>query len=186
MNFLDSWVLQPSYLPAWLQAAAAVVALAISVYAVRYAGAGERRRAALELRGMIVAIFPEIGMLEVSARSVRTRLDAIKEHCADQVGQSVAATVQIQAHIETPPMLDRYTDKLFLLGEVAGPSCLHLVRMLLQYNSVVEAMASTMASLNAREWPEAVIHIEKHLNLLDAIVAKCKYELQPMSDAIKG
>jgi hypothetical protein len=83
-------------------------------------------------------------------------------------------------------MLDRYTDKLFLLGEIAGPSCLHLVRMLLQYNAVVDAMAARITALNYDEWTEALSHIEKHLMLLDAIFAKCEHEVKPIHDAVEG
>jgi hypothetical protein len=185
MDFLAE-VFKPANLPAWLQATAAIVALGISVYAVRANGADERKRARLELRGIVVAIYPELGMLEVTARSVRNRLDTIKEQFKGQVGQSIAATVQMNTVIAVPPMLDRYTDKLFLLGDIAGPSCVHLVRMILQYNSVADSMASRVAVLNADEWPEAIGHIEKHLGLLDKIIAKCKQEVQPLHDAIDG
>lgn len=179
-------VLQSQNLPAWLQAVAALIALGISVYAVRATGADGRKRDRLELRGIVVAIYPEIGMLETTTRSVRSRLTTIKEQFKGQAGQSIAATIQMSTIITTPPMLDRYTDKLFLLGDIAGPSCVHLVRMLLQYNSVANALASRIAVMSAQEWPEAVDHIEKHLELLDKIIAKCRHEVQPLHDAIRA
>jgi hypothetical protein len=186
MSILSEWVLQPAYFPAWLQALAALIALFISVVAIRRTGADERRRTFLELRGIAVAVYPEIGMLKITSQSVRDWLPTVKEQFKGYVGSSVAATVQNSASIAVPPMLDRYTDKLFLLGEIAGPACLHLVRMLLQYNQVVEAMAARLPMLNADEWPEALGHIEKHLTLLDAIIAKCEHEVKPIHDAVEG
>jgi len=186
MPFLKEWIFQPEYFPSWLQALAALIALFISVVAIRRTGADERRRARLELRGLAVAIYPEIGMLKITSQSVRGMLPQIVEQFKGYVGSSVAATVQNSASIAVPPMLDRYTDKLFLLGEVAGPACLHLVRMLLQYNQVVEAMAARLPSLNYDQWPEALGHIEKHLTLLDAIIDKCEHEVKPIHDAVEG
>ena len=184
MDFVSE-VFKPAHLAAWMQGVAALIALGISVYAVRANGADERKRARLELRGIVVAIYPEIGMLEVTSRSVRERLNTVQAHYKGQVGQAVAATVQMSTIISVPPMLDRYTEKLFLLGDVAGPSCVHLVRMVLQYNAVADAMASRIVAMNADEWPEAIGHIEKHLDLLDKIVAKCQQELRPLHDAIE-
>ncbi len=43
VTFLDAWVLKPEYLPAWLQAGAAVVALGLGVWSVRASGAAQRR-----------------------------------------------------------------------------------------------------------------------------------------------
>ena len=63
MDFLAE-IFKPANLPAWLQAVAALIALGISVYAVRANGADERKRARLELRGIVVAIYPELSMLE--------------------------------------------------------------------------------------------------------------------------
>jgi len=186
MSLLNEWVFQPAYFPAWLQAVAALIALGISVVAIRRTGADERRRNLLELRGVAVAIYPEIGMLKITSRSVRDWLPTVKEHFKGFIGSSIAATVQNSASIATPPMLDRYTDKLFLLGEIAGPACLSLVRTLTQYNQIVGGIAARLPMLNADEWPEALSHVDKHLTLLDAIIAKCEHEVKPIHDAIEG
>ena len=83
-------------------------------------------------------------------------------------------------------MLDRNVDRLFMLGDIAGPACLQLVNMILQYNTLADAIASRMMIMNAAQWPEAVSHLEEHLTLLDGVVAKCIHEVQPIHDAIKG
>ena len=184
--FLNNWILKPELLPAWLQAGAAIIALGISVWAVWWTGAATRRRDRLEIRGLAVAVYPEIEMLEESTKTVRSRIAAIKDQSRGQVGQSVAANVSINAQIPIPPMMERNIDKLFILGDVAGPSCVHLVRLLIQYNTTVERFASYIMTLNAEQWIEATGHLEEHLALLDQVIAKCKHEVEPIHDAIKG
>ncbi len=36
------------------------------------------------------------------------------------VGQSIAVSLQLTAHTQTPPMLGRNVDKLFIPGEAGG------------------------------------------------------------------
>jgi hypothetical protein len=83
-------------------------------------------------------------------------------------------------------MLDRNVDRLFMLGDVDGPSCLQLVRVLLQYNAQADSIASRIAVMNAHQWTEEIGHLDHRLTLLDDAVAKCKHELRPIHDAIKG
>jgi len=184
--FLDEWILKPDYLPAWLQAAAAIVALGISAWAVWWTSAATRRRDRLELRGVAVAVYPEILMLKVSTKQVREGVAEIKKRYGTLVGQSVAASLQMTASIQVPPMIERNIDKLFILGDLAGPSCLHLVRLLLQYNTAVDGIVSHVVTLNAEQWVEAVGHLEEHLVLLDGVIDKCEHEVRPIHDAIKG
>jgi len=186
MTFLDNWILKPEYVAAWLQAATAIVALCISVWAVWWTGAVARRRDRLELRGIAVAVFPEIEMLKVNVQNVRDGIASLKQRDGGLFGQSVAASLQLTASIEMPPMMERNIDKLFVLGDVAGPSCVHLVRLILQYNATVASIASHMVSLNAEQWVEAAGHIEGHLTLLDKVIEKCEHEVRPIHDSIKG
>ena len=182
MTFLSEWIFKPELLPAWLQAGAAVVALGLVVWSVRAAGAAQRQRDRLELRGIAVAIYPELCMLPTMIQNARDGLSKLKFHVGDQ---SFPASVQLTAPIQLTPMLERNIDKLFLLGEIAGPSCLHLVRLIFQYNSTVEAIASATMMKNASERQEALGHIAQHLALLDQVVAKCEHEVQPIHDSVK-
>ena len=162
------------------------MALGISVWAVWWTGAVARRRDRLEIRGVAVAIYPEIEMLEVTTQDVRDRVALIIKRDGLLVGQSVAAGLQVATHIQAPPMLDRNTDKLFILGDVAGPSCLQLVRLIRQYNDAVENIVSCVPAMSAGQWIEAVGHLEDHLGLLDKVIKKCEREVRPIHDAIKG
>jgi hypothetical protein len=83
-------------------------------------------------------------------------------------------------------MLERNTDKLFILGDVAGPSCVHLVSLILQYNDAAENIVSHVVAMNAEQWPEAVSHLEEHLALLDKVIEKCEPEVRPIHDAVHG
>jgi hypothetical protein len=83
-------------------------------------------------------------------------------------------------------MLERNTDRLFILGDDAGPSCLQLVRLLLQYNATAERLVSRVMMLNAEQWVKAVDQLEDHLALLDNVIEKCEREVRPLHDAIKG
>ncbi len=186
MEFFHEWILKPEYLAAWFQAFAAIVALFISGLAVLRTEDVARRRDRLERYGVAVAVYPEVEMLKISIQNVRDGIARLKEELGGQVGQSVGAHLQAIARIDIPPMLERNTDRLFVLGEVAGPSCLHLVRLILQYNSVVEAVASRVMLLNAAQWVTAVDKLEYHLSLLDNVIEKCQHEVQPIHDAIKG
>ncbi|WP_316168410.1 MULTISPECIES: hypothetical protein [unclassified Bradyrhizobium] len=186
IEFFHSWVLKPELLAGWLQAGAAIAALAISCWAVLWTSASSRRRDRLELRGLAVAVFPEIMMLKASIPEIRKDLADIPRRYKGLVGQSIAAELQMRTSIPLPPMMERNVDKLFLLGEVAGPSCLHLVRLIMQYNSTIDGIAAHVAVMNAEQWVEAVRQIDDHLKLLDGVVAKCENEVKPIHDAIKG
>jgi hypothetical protein len=186
MGWLQAWVLKPEYLPSWLQGATAIIALAISVWAVWWANAATRRRDRLELRGLAVAIYPEIQILKHRTAKVREGVAETKKQYGTLVGQNVAATLQMVTSIPIPPLMDRNTDRLFLLGERAGPSCIQLVRFLIQYDDFVGQLVSHIATLNAEQWQGAIGQLNDHLALLDVIVAKCEAEVRPIVDAVKG
>lgn len=186
MNFLDSWILKPEYLPAWLQAASAITALAISVWAVWWTGAAARRRDRLERRGLAVAIYPELLMLKESTAQVRSGMADMRQRYGNLHGQSIAASFQNTASIAIPPMIERNVDKLFLLGDLAGPSCLHLYRFLLQYNTMVGQFASRVAMMTPEQWIETTGQLDEHLTLLDGIIDKSEHEVRPIHNSIKG
>ena len=169
-------------LPAWLQAFAAIVALFISGLAAYWA---ERRRDKLRARSIAVATYPEILKLADAIDDIRRALAQLKKTPPEIVGQSVAYRVQMLT-VPVPPMLERNVDNFYLLDEPAGPACLQLVNILLQYNSLVERNSNRVVSMNAQQWPEALKQLENRLDLISEVVSKCKAEVQPLHDAIKG
>ena len=179
-----SW-LNTEALPAWLQAFAGIVALGISVWAVLHANAAEKRRDKLKARGIAVAIFPELLKLDDTIENARSTLERLKSNPRVLVGQAIAATVA-GGQIAIPPMVDRNVDGLYLLGEPAGPSCLQLISILLQYNALVIDVASRMMVMNADQWKEGIEHLESHLTLVAAVVAKCQSAVRPIHDAVRG
>jgi len=179
-------VLAKPDLASWLQAFAAIVALGISVWAIWRVGAAERRRDQLQARGIAVAIYPELLKLQVTVGYVKKGLQQQKALAGNLVGQSVAASIQELAQIPMPPMIDRNIDRLFMLGGVAGPSCLQLVGSLLQYNTLVEEFAARMMSMNAEQWTSRVPYLEENISLVSKAIEKCEREVWPIHNAIKG
>ena len=172
-------------LPSWLQAFAAIVALIISVWAALRVGRDERRRDKMQALAIAVAIYPELLKLKIALRDSRDRLRQLVEvHAGKLVGQSIALNIQNE-RIDIPPMLDRNVDRLFMLGKRAGPSCLQLINVMLQYNAFVDEIAARTAIMNANQWAEGISHLEAHLKLLDGVIDKCEQEVAPMHNAIK-
>jgi hypothetical protein len=142
----------------------------------------------LQAQGIAVAIYPELLKLPDMIGNTRKRLNEIVDQLAGkQPGQFVGATVQGAAVIPIPPMLNRNIDLLFMLGEVAGPACLQLVNLLFQYEALVFDITQRMMPMSTVEWTSgAVQHLQEHLTLLEAVVAKCEHEVRPIHDAIGG
>lgn len=173
-------------LPSWLQAFTAIVALGISVWAVTQSGAVERRKDSMHARGIAVAIYPEIVTLKTTLEHKHEFLDTLKEKAGHLVGQSVAAEVQLAAQIPIPPMLERNVDNLFLLSGVAGPSCLQLFRLLLQYNVFVDDATQRIMVMNSKEWQKMLDLFYEHLHLIEKARAKSEHEVKPIHDSIVG
>lgn len=93
--------------------------------------------------------------------------------------QSFPASVQLTAQIQLPPILERNIDKLFLLGEIAGPGCLHLVRLIAQY-STVQSIVSAAIMMDVPKRRGALRLIGEHLSFIDQVVAKCEHEVRPI------
>ena len=121
-------------------------------------------------------------MFPTITQRVRVGLSLLEARNGDQ---SFPASMELIALIQLPPMLERNIDKLFLLGDAAGPSCLSLVRFIFQYNETVQRIASEAMMMNAPQRVEALGQIEKHLTLLDKIVEKCTHEVGPIHNSVK-
>lgn len=183
LTWAKALVAMPTF-PSWLQAFTAVVAIVISVLALVRGNAADRRRERLQRQGIAVAVYPEILKLEVLIENAREGLGRLRSNPHHLVGQSVAHDLQQTAKISLPPMLERNIDKLFMLGGLAGVSCLQLVNVIWQHNALADELAARVAMMNATQWPEAIGHLEQHLGLLEGVVAKCKHEVGPIHDEV--
>jgi hypothetical protein len=184
-SILHEWVLQPQYLTAWLQALASIVALGISAWAVLRQRAIERRRDRRELNTLAVAIYPEIEM-PISVQTVRERLTKLKATDVKLVGQSIGAALQASAYVAMPPMIERNIDRLYILGDIAGPTCIHLARIIIQYNFTEGRLVQPVLNLNANQWTIAVQEIFNHLDLLDKVIDESDREVRPIHDKVSG
>jgi hypothetical protein len=159
--------------------------LGISVWAIMRTNAAERRKDSLRARGIAVAIYPELLKLTPIVDDIRQRLVQLKKEQSGQVGQSIAWITQT-AQIAVPPMLERNVDNLYLLDEPAGPACLQLVNILLQYNTLVADMSGRIIQMNAQQWPEAIGHFDQHLDLVASLTLKSATLVQKIHDRVQG
>ncbi len=125
-------------------------------------------------------------MLKIGIQTVRERIARLKETHAGLVGQSIGAEFQAVAYIAMPPMIERNIDKLFVLGDVAGPTCIHLNWLIIQYNATVKMLTQRVMRLNANHWIGAIQQIYDHLDLLDKVVNKADHEVRPIHDRVLG
>jgi hypothetical protein len=133
-----------------------------------------------------VAIYPEILELEVLIIDAQEALRKLRVNEHQLVGQTIAADLQQATMILLPPMLERNIDELFMLGQMAGASCIKLVSVIWQHNALAERLASRVATMNAKQWPEALRHLEQHLNLLQRVAARCRHGVEEIHHKIGG
>ena len=149
--------------------------------------AATRARDCLQAHGIAVAIYSELLKLPGVIETTRKHLDQIIDQLSGkQPGQFVAGNLQISGSIPMPPMLGRNIDLLFILGEIAGPACLQLVGLMLQYEALLQDITTRMLILNADQWAESIRHLQVHLTSLATVVVKCEHEVKPLHDAIGG
>lgn len=177
-------ILSDPTLAAWLQAFAAVVALAISVWAVLRTDAEARRKDKLKARAVAVAIYSEFLKLKVIVDEMDGYLDSLKT-MERVVGQNVAYRIS-EAQLTIPAMIERNIDNFYLLGEPAGPAALQFVNMVSQYNGFVQDIAGRVVMMNAEQWPVAVDQLKPHLRFLSQIAEKVATEVKPLHDAVKS
>jgi hypothetical protein len=179
-SFLQSWVLKPEYFPAWLQAIAAIVALMIGVWAVWWPTVLSRRRDRTEQRALAVAVYPEISKMRDDIQLCRERLELIVEKSENLLGQNIAYTVQISGAIPICPMLNRSIDRLFILGDSAGLSCITLVRLLTQYNERLANLSACLGAMDQHQWPDAVRVLIERLKLFRESAIDCEHKVRPI------
>jgi hypothetical protein len=120
-----------AYLAGWLQARATRLAADRQL-----AADGNRDR--LRTHGIAVGIYPE---LTLSIRGDYEKAQGViddwsKPKPGGITTTAIAARIR-DARISVPPLLDRFTGDLHLLGD-AGPSVLQLVSFIWQYDSLID------------------------------------------------
>lgn len=169
----------PESLAAALQAFAGLVAIVISVVAIFREGWAARRQEKLEGGAIAVAILAELQIFPMQLENERHALLRLKELSGLTAGQAVAASIA-ETQLTIPPMVDRYTDKLYLLGPAAGPKCLQLVSLIRQYNAMAASISQKTATLNAQQWPPGIDVLLQTLDLLNQTAQTCEAEVRPL------
>jgi hypothetical protein len=168
---------------AWVQAVAAVtglvislIAVGISVCAIRRQGAAERERNKLRARSIAVATYTDLHKVEglvQNATEARERLAGLMN-----TSNEVFAEALRRASVPLPPMLARSIDHLYALGEPAGPTCLQLVTTLWQHNEIVEALASMTVKIGRQPMEGYETNLDGHLALLRQVIEKALHDVE--------
>ena len=135
----------------------------------------------LEARGIAVAVDLGFLTLESDIQRARDGLSHLKSVNRFNIGQIMMAQVQVVSRIESPPILERNIDRLFMLGDHAGPLCLQLVHMLYEHDVLTSASVSRMGPMGPEEWHAEVDKVNLNLVELNEKVAACKRAVQPLS-----
>jgi hypothetical protein len=106
----------------------------------------------LEARGVAVAVDLGFQTLETDIKRARNNLERLKTDAStkDVAGQTIMAGAATIAKIASPPILERNVDRLFMLGDEAGPLCLSLIHMLYEHDVRVDASTNRMGSNEPR------------------------------------
>jgi hypothetical protein len=134
----------------------------------------------LQAKGIAVAVDLGLSTLETDIQRARDNLIRLKTDVSDNAGQTIMARVQEIAKIQPPPILERNVDKLYMLGEPAGPLCLRLIHMLFEQDMQTVASVSSMGPMSRYEWPPVVDELERSLAGLSDKVAECERAVQPI------
>jgi hypothetical protein len=165
-------------MPAWLQAFAAIVALLLSVLAILIPAWTARKRNRAEKQSILAAVYPEIEMIEHEVKQIRSRIDRLFHLPKHFVGSMVAAEASVALYLPDLPMLERYVEQLFVLGEPAGPLCVSLFRLSIYYRSAASNVSASIASRDAGEWRKALDEICVHLDRLEMEAKRCETHLR--------
>ncbi len=164
-----------------VQAVATVLALYLGVWVPRRAEQIALRKERLQARCIAVAIEPDLQYLEVRLLKIRGLLDS-QTKIVGEVNAISFSNVMKTAEVEIPPMLDRNVDRLYLLGEPAGPTVLQLISVALQYNAMLDQLASrclTEAHVSPRVYAG---HLLGHMTAMEKLIADAGNELKPIHD----
>jgi hypothetical protein len=167
----------------------AIVAALIGAGAAYYVGhtqiAAAKRKDRLQARCIAVAISPELLQLKVRYERARKIIaDEFPKAKAQRPGIMTDAVVALilDARIEIPPLLSRSVDQLYILDE-AGPTLLQLISVILQYNNLIETIASQIRqhvdSFNPSQHQKDVAG---HLRVIGQNIAEGERLIAPLHD----
>jgi hypothetical protein len=164
-------------LSSWLQAFAAVVALGISVWAVRSTNTAQKRRDDAEAYGLAVALQPELMHFRAPMENAVLYLERIKETHADLVGQSVAGEIGVRASLPEPVLLNCHVERLFVLSSPTGPRCIYFHSLLLQYPSALQDYVQQILVMPGRTWVPVLEVFLTQLRAMAASRNQCEHDL---------
>jgi hypothetical protein len=134
---------QGSLIASALALIAGVIAYYAGVIQARAAREGVDRQLAaaiqrdrVQARCIAVGISPELLQLKVTHQGAREAINLLPT-LPSRTPRQIIADMQ-DAKIAVPPISDRLTNQLYMLGEPAGPTMLQLISVIHQYNYLID------------------------------------------------
>lgn len=85
--------------------------------------------------------------------------------------------------IAVPSMLDRNVDRLYQLGEPAGPTVLQLIAVVLQYNELVERLSNEVLTSGDSDWTRIHKCLRGHLQAMQILLGEAEAAVGGLHDA---
>ena len=133
--------------PAWAQAIAAVIALVLSVVAIRRQSNAEQRRQELQAHGIAVAIYPELVRLGTELDEARKLLDRPAPQPEPGPNYYGGQGLKPIPLIQIPLILERNIEQFYVLGEPTGRTLSKLMSDLMTYQRLIGKITQTARSL---------------------------------------
>jgi hypothetical protein len=140
-----------------------------------------RRKDRLQAHCMAVGIYPEI--LKVRA-SYERAFDIIANAFPKMQKGFTTQIVEVirDARIVVPPLLNRSIDQLYVLEE-AGATMLQLLSVILQYNSMVDALAKQISDdANSFDPSTHLRNFSGHLGVIPQLLDEAELQIKPFHD----
>lgn len=161
-----------------MQAFAAIVALAISVWSVRLSLAENRNRDRIEI-GVLTEIMDQACRnFAITIKGKQKLLQKLDTLPTDLSLQKIATN-------PIPWLLDRHSIRLFILGDMAGRLSSQLLQHVLNYNSAVGDFSATQ-SMSAFDWQKIRAHLCERLTSLTNEVDHCQNIIVPLRNAYRS
>ena len=181
MRFWPAWI-EAKDLPAWLQAAAALIALGLSSWAVLATkrAAVDARLADVEdarLRAKIVAAAIVTDLEIIQGDIDRLKAKFMYPFDLEQILRDSDAEQIAEAGIKLPPMIERSLPRLHWLGESAGEIMVILVANILGLDRLLGQMDANLKRQGIGRIMEWINVISPHIELLGTTLSKAKHDV---------
>jgi hypothetical protein len=143
--------------------------------------AAAKQRDRVQARCIAVGISPELLQLEVTLQKARQAINRLSTS-PSRTQKQIIAYMQ-DAKIAVPPISDKLTNQLYMLGEPAGPTLLQLISVIYQYNYVIDRISEQIEQNESYFNPARHQHdLGGHLTAIGKLIPMAKRETATLHD----